>query len=365
MKLNKRQGFLAILAIFCLLCFLYQGVWIFSRTATAEIDAVNTHIYKKSEINWMECSYKVGDKIYYGSYLKDGYDAHKRYFEIRYLLFDPAISRANTFVGNWGPLSMVLVILVLITSIVFIRKDIVSDQAVFIVLAKMPFVTIENNKIADYDVHNIENKTPSQAEQALRTRLQTEISLAQTDDVPASVYKYNPNAVGIFIAYVFYCFWVFYTLFTSSLGISILVFLGAILVFVPLYIQNTNNPAFKAKIPDEGSLVFSSLGVDFKGDFYSIDDIDAVVVYLEAFQGFKYRERTTIGNASSRSNGDNNKISFRYKGEVIDLVFILDNLTDYWRFKNLMAAWSAKGVNVLLQKVFEDDFIIQESVFFT
>lgn len=29
-----------------------------------------------------------------------------------------------------------------------------------------------------------------------------------------------------------------------------------------------------------------------------------------------------------------------------------------------MTSWSAKGVNIILQKVFEDDFIIQEMVYF-
>jgi hypothetical protein len=135
-------------------------------------------------------------------------------------------------------------------------------------------------------------------------------------------------------------------------------------VFVPLFVQNTNNPTFKAKIPDEGSLLFSHTGVQYKDDIYSADDIEAAVVYLEAFQGFEYRERVTTGSATTISSGDNNKISFRYKGQVIDFTFILDQFADYWSFKNLMSYWATRGINVVLQKVFEDEFVIQQMVKF-
>lgn len=140
--------------------------------------------------------------------------------------------------------------------------------------------------------------------------------------------------------------------------------LGSILVFVPLYIQHTNNPTFKAKIPDQGSLVFSSHGVQCKDDVYSIEDIEAAVVYLESFRGFTYSEHITTGKAREKSSGDNNKISFRYKGQVVDVTFILDQFSDYWSFKNLMGDWADRGVNVLMEKVFEDDFVIQEMVRF-
>jgi len=350
---------------------LYQCIWIFSRTATAEIYAVDrttNAVYrttnKGSGITWMHASYRVGENIYYGSYLKDGYDIRNPYFEVRYLIFDPGLSRSNTFASNWGPLIMLFVVLALITSIVFIRKDIVSDKAIFVVQAKMPFVRIENNQIEEYDEHDIENTNPNEAEQALKRRLETAANLRQMNDIGTSVYKYNPNAVAIFVGYIFLFFWSFYLLLTGSLGYPGVLSLGAVLVFVPLYVQNTNNPTFKAKIPDEGSLVFSSQGVQYKEDLYATEGIEAAVVYLESFRGFKYRERTTTGRASTTSSGDNNKISYRYKGQVVDFTFILNDASDYWSFKSLMGNWAANGINVLLQKVFEDNFIIQEMVKF-
>jgi hypothetical protein len=46
------------------------------------------------------------------------------------------------------------------------------------------------------------------------------------------------------------------------------------------------------------------------------------------------------------------------------LIFILSDARDYWAFKNMMSSWAQRGINVYLQKVFEDDFIIQEMVHF-
>lgn len=194
----------------------------------------------------------------------------------------------------------------------------------------------------------------------LRKKIETEADLFQRNEIPTSVYKLNPNAVGIFIAYGLGLIWSFDLLLHGHLGYPSILSLVALFVFVPIFIQNTNNPVFKAKIPDQGSLVFSSLGVQYKDDFYPIEGIEAAVVYLESFDGFKYREHITTGNANTTNAGDNNKISFRYKGQVVDFTFILDYFSDYWSFKCLMSDWSGRGVNVLLEKVFEDDFVLQE-----
>ena len=116
------------------------------------------------------------------------------------------------------------------------------------------------------------------------------------------------------------------------------------------------------KIPDERKLVFSSSGIKAGETIYPLSDIESAVIYLESFTGFKYRDRTTTGMSTTKCKGDNNKISFRCSGEVYDYTFILDEVADYWAFKNLMASWSAKGVAMIFQKVFEDDYIIQEIV---
>jgi len=54
-------------------------------------------------------------------------------------------------------------------------------------------------------------------------------------------------------------------------------------------------------------------------------------------------------------------------GESVYLLVALTvagSAADYWLFKSLMKSWSVKGIDILFQKVFEDDFIIQEMAHF-
>lgn len=361
-KLNKREALLALLALWIVIPLLYQSVWIFSRTTTARVYAADAVQTSSRRFSMMYAEYTVGSVTYKGSYFRDEQDLENRHLTVRYLSFSPGVSRKDSFAGNWAYALIFTLVLSLITAIVAIRKDIIADQASFLISKRRPFVKLENNSIADYEEHTIETGQFTEAEHALRNRLANEEDLFKRNEVSASVYKFNPNAIAIFIGYLFLIVWFFQILLTeASVGIGIIL-LGALLVFIPLFVQNTGNRIFKAKIPDEGSLVFTVDGVQYKGESYLISDIEAAVVYLESFQGFKYRERVSTGTATSVSAGDNNKISYRYKGEIIDLTFILEQFSDYWSFKNLLIGWSASGVNVVLEKVFEDDFVIQETV---
>jgi hypothetical protein len=367
MTFNKRQTFLTTMAIWLGLSLLYQFFWVFSRVTTADVyaaDAVRSSWRGRSNIPMEYASYAVDAVIYHGKYFRDELDVASGHCEIRYLIFAPDISRKNTFAGNWAYTLIFFGFLSLVTVILFVRKDIIGDQAVFRVQAQSPFIRIEKNIIEEYDEHDIASGPTSDAEQALKKRIGTETDVFQKTEVCASDYKFNPNAIGIFVAYFIPLYWFFKILVTErSVGPGI-IFLGAVLVFVPLFVQNTNNPNFKARIPDQGSLLFSTTGVRYKDEIYSIDDVDAAVVYLESFQGFEYRERVVMGGATTISNGDNNTISFRYKGQAIDFTFILDDFSDYWSFKNLMSYWATRGVNVVLKKVFEDEFVIQQVVKF-
>ncbi len=312
----------------------------------------------------MRASYNVKYETYYGSFLQDGYDVDKRFFKVRYLIFNPNISRSDTFVSNWGVLIMFFILWFLITSIVFIRKDIISDRAVFLFQTHKPFFSVTDNDIEDYDQHDIDHQNLDAAQLDLKLKFQAEKKLSPSEEIKADIYKYNPNAVFIFVIYVFYFFWFFVEILRSSFSYPEIFAYGAILIFVPLYVQNTRNPVFKMKIPNEGCLSFSSKGIQYKDDLFALEEIESVVVYLESFRGFEYRDRVSTGNINTTSDGDNNKISFRYKGVVSDLTFILNSSHDYWAFKNLMSSWATKGINIILQKVFEDDFVIQEMVHF-
>ncbi len=365
MQLTRNQTWLAVLATGILICLIYQSVWIFSRTTTAKILSYKDNTQTRRNPSWMYASYTVDYDTYYGTFLREDFIVDKQYFKIRYLIFNPKVSRRDTFSSNWGVEIMFFIIWSIVTSIIFIRKDIVSANAVFLFQKHRPFVSVRNNLIEDYDQHDIENLKPDKSQQVLKLKQQLEEHGSPGGEIKTSVYKYNPNAVGIIVIYIFYFFFAIGVLVSQSFGYPSKIIFGAILVFVPPYIQNTRNPKFKMKIPNEGCLVFSSKGIEYKGDLFELADIESVVMYLEAFRGFKYRDRVTTGNTTTTSDGDNNKISFRYKGDVSDLVFILNGAEDYWALKSLMSSWALKGTNVFLQRVFEDDFIMQEMVHFS
>lgn len=364
LKLTRRRTYLVILGLGFLLCLLYQSVWIFSRTTTARIESYTTDKQSRSGPNKMWASYTVDYETYYESFLIDGFDVQRKYFRVRYLVFNPGISRSDNFASNWGSEIMFFIIWTIITSIVFTRKDIVSADAVFIVRRRWPFVSMSNNEIKGYDEHNVGRESLSVSQQALKVKLEAEQRISK-EEVAASVYKYNPNAIGIIVAYLFLFYWFIRTYLLEHMGYSTIFIVGSLLIFVPLYIQNTRNPVFKMKIPNQGSLVFSSRGITYKGNLFALEDIESVVVYLESFCGFTYRERVSTGMTKTTNDGDNNKISFKYLGEVSDLTFILNAAEDYWAFKNLMNSWAQRGTNVFLQKVFEDDFIVQEMMLFS
>jgi hypothetical protein len=296
--------------------------------------------------------------------MRDGIDMDRRFFEVRYLRFAKDISRKNNFFSNWGPEILFFIIWFLVTTILFLRKDIVADGAIFSLSRKPPFLKLDKNEIEDYDQHDINKETLNYEEQSFYKNIQTVKTDSGLDDVKASLFKLNPNAILILIIYVFYFFGFFAIYLSGGMGMTTSVVCFVILVFVPVFVQNTNNPRFKMKISDRGALIFSIRGIDCKAYFCPLADIESAVVYLESFNGFIYRDRTTVGFAKTKMNGDNNKISFRSDGEVSDFTFILESAKDYWAFKNLMTFWSEKGVNVFLQKVFEDEFIIQEMTHF-
>jgi hypothetical protein len=363
-QLNKRQFFITLVSIVILMCLAYQSIWIFSRTTMAEVRGTEAYRSRRVKLTLVDASYAVRDKIYEGAFLKDGKIGQTPFFEIRYLIFAPGISRSNTFSSNWGPTVMVFVVLLIIISIAFIRKDILSDKAIVIFQLRRPFLKIGDNEIKDYDEHDIANQQVSETEKVLRERLFAEQSPAAAYEIKASVYKYNPNAIGIIVLYVIFICMIFHTLFFSHMGYGEVLVYGGIALFVPLYVQNTNNKTFKMKILDDTKLVFLTDGVQFEDSFYPLEQIEAAAVYLESFDGFEYRDRTTTGKVNTIAIGDNNKISYRYNSEIIDLTFYLADYKDYFAFKNLMIDWSSKGVNIILQKTFEDDFIVQEMAHF-
>src|SRR5215207_2299205 len=103
MRLKKRFMFLFLNGLIALALLLYFAAWIFGGTTTGAI----TKPYASTRIT---VEYEVKGKMYSGTYLRNDVQLGKRQVSVRYLLFDPARSRINSFMGIFAePLAWWLV----------------------------------------------------------------------------------------------------------------------------------------------------------------------------------------------------------------------------------------------------------------
>jgi hypothetical protein len=103
-----------------------------------------------------------------------------------------------------------------------------------------------------------------------------------------------------------------------------------------MYVYFGDNPKWSMRTWDERRLIFSSDMISFGQDHYAVNELETAAVYLESFNGFKYRRFRNPGlNAGGKllvqsiADGDNNKISFRHGGEIEDFTFYLANYAQY------------------------------------
>jgi hypothetical protein len=182
-----------------------------------------------------------------------------------------------------------------------------------------------------------------------------------THTVSTRVYKYNPYTFIVLGIYSL-CFVVFFYL-IFWLSVSEMLLFGGILVAIPLYVRYGNNEKVKLRTWDENRLIFSTDGIDFGDAHYPLNQLETASIFLEAFTGFEHREPGTDmqRNVYVRSKGDRNKISFRYRGEMMDFIFCLANYEEFCKFRAVINDWAGAGVNVELKQVYEDEFITGET----
>jgi hypothetical protein len=145
-----------------------------------------------------------------------------------------------------------------------------------------------------------------------------------------------------------------------------ILFFGAIFLAVPLYVQYGHSEKVRMLVPDERLLILSGEGIDFGEEHYPVKEIETAAIYLESFTGFEYRVFGAGNNRSAyiKANGDGNKISFRYQGEVQDFTFCLTSYAQFCMMRTVINEWIVAGVNVALRQAFDDEFIIQEMEYY-
>jgi hypothetical protein len=183
------------------------------------------------------------------------------------------------------------------------------------------------------------------------------------------VYDFNPKGmipVAIFIIGIPLFLYQLFSLLNLQAGIT-----GSILITLWMYVYYGNNTGWRMRTWDERRLIFSSEIISFGKDQYAVKELETAAVYLESFDGFTYRKLQPAGPrlgggvlVQSKTDGDNNKISFRHSGETEDFTFYLANYAQYARLQAVISDWSAAGVNVVVKQVFDDEFVIGEMSYF-
>jgi hypothetical protein len=140
--------------------------------------------------------------------------------------------------------------------------------------------------------------------------------------------------------------------------------LGLPVVLVIIIIRYADSSPFKTRIVEENRLTFSTGGIDYGQVHYAASELESVAIYLYAFENFEYRDGFVAGGRENyvyvKAEGDQNKISFRAQGTVLDFDFYLDSYAQFYILRRVINDWRAAEINVVLKQPFDDDFIIQE-----
>ena len=131
MKFGKMKMFLGLNGLIAIGLILYFSVWIFSRTVTGVM-------VRPYEPNKITVAYEVDGQLYKESYMRNGWNYQKTKVPIRYSIFNPEVSRVNTFMGIFAePLAWWLVFLIASAMLLLTNNAVFSKGTVFILQKKI------------------------------------------------------------------------------------------------------------------------------------------------------------------------------------------------------------------------------------
>lgn len=130
-----------MLIIWLTLCILYQGFWLFSKSVYGQIESFGHGNGRKwKHVENISVTYVVSSKVYEATYLRNEWENDS--IPIRYLLIAPSVSRPDTTAGNWGLIIVSSSIFFLCATAIFLIKDIIPQNAVFVLDHRFPFIGI-------------------------------------------------------------------------------------------------------------------------------------------------------------------------------------------------------------------------------
>ena len=151
MLLSRVQVYFLFVALLVTTVLLYQSIWLLSGKTEAQVLEFGKGSGDYKQVEHVAVVYVVNNKTYRDNYLRNELPLNTSKVRIKYLLFAPAISRMDTFVGNWGLVLSVSTIIFLSLTIIFFSPAIFSNKTYFFFVGRFPFL-IKKVNIGPVDV---------------------------------------------------------------------------------------------------------------------------------------------------------------------------------------------------------------------
>lgn len=129
--------FFALQGIMLLVLLLHLGRWVFSDTVEARV----TTPYSATV---MTAHYTVEGVMYSDTYMRNGFPLTPRTVTVRYLTYNPSVSRINSFMGILAePLAWWLVLTTVVGALLLTNNTVFSKGTTFQLHKRFPWISMD------------------------------------------------------------------------------------------------------------------------------------------------------------------------------------------------------------------------------
>src|SRR5215213_8010074 len=137
MKIGKIKMFFLFNGLIAAGLLIYFGIWMLGPKVTGEVVGP----YRPNTIT---VSYMVNGETYSDSHMRNGIEYRQRQVSVRCFVFDPSISRINSFMGIFAePLAWWLVFFIASAMLLLTNNTVFSKGTMFCFQKKFPWIYME------------------------------------------------------------------------------------------------------------------------------------------------------------------------------------------------------------------------------
>ena len=137
MKIGKGKMFFLFNGLIAAGLFIYFAMWIFGGTVSGKV-------VRPFDSDRVIVQYVVNNKIYTGTYMRNGLSYRAESVTIRYFPLVPSMSRINSFVGIYAePLGWWLVFFIASAMLLLTDNAVFSKGTIFRIEKKFPWIFME------------------------------------------------------------------------------------------------------------------------------------------------------------------------------------------------------------------------------